>query len=273
MSDVLTERILYFSTLLLNPENFMRETGIVGDWKVFYSNPKELAVFLKSKITHNYEDSVRFTKKLQVFNGSFDSWLVSLVEQLDSELHEYKYKNVNCQHFFCTTRLLRANSRTFFDYKFSTALGKGNFYRSYLDCRVSKEDAYTIMATFKEVMFCLAETLFIVKRDTEGLAKLGLPTETEELKALLSKPLEELGQLFSWQDTKQGYYWWAERFLDQKESKFFNALLKFFQEFDPNLEYKKKPEEIFWQPAAAKEMLVFNKYVIGDHAPVEEPRF
>jgi hypothetical protein len=254
MSNAIVERVLYWTTAVLNPVDFEEYFGITHDWRELYKDKDKLAEIILFRLKEHSKSLLRKTSKQQVFKEPvFSYWLDDFARGLLEELEAYKPASLNPKTFFSRTRLARVNTKAYDDYAFSHATRRCYYHNSVGPSKLTKEEVREVIYTFLHVAKYVRDNLFVFKIDTERLDKLGLPQTTEELSKLLELPVEEISTLFRWKDTDQGYGWWASRYLDGSDEEFVDSVASFFKELDPNLVYnKKKVDKDPWKSSFIK---------------------
>ena len=208
---------IYLLTVVFNPEEIGWRTESYGkwreiskEWKNYYSkeNRQKLAELVLEDFAIKYKGS-----KIDpsCFTG-YEKDLEKFKNNLINEVNAYRYKTINKNTFFNTKRLYSC-VENFEDIGFGRCLLDHAYVTPE---KVTKEEMIMIIETFCCCFSTIAERLNKKEVRVKELEALGLPVTLTELKKVIESS-GDLGELFSWNKTQEGFLFWAKLFLDNKE--------------------------------------------------------
>jgi len=180
--------------------------------------------------------SKRLDKNDAVASSNF---LKACVPVFHRMVDNYRYKSINLPTFFNFKRFAEGFAEVGAEYpevggmKLHKALAESLFIARDTPFSVTKEQLKVLWETYVDVASVYFNTLSEPVKDLVMLERLGLPKETVELKELVTTT-EDLGDLFPWSKTKQGYLWWAKLYLD-KGDYYRSTVYGFLNELDSSL--------------------------------------
>jgi hypothetical protein len=210
------------------------------NWKEFYKeeNRSKVAELILVDLAERYKDPFKNNyvepEHFGDYTEDLETYRVKLLETLDS----YRYNRFSVKTFMNYTRLSEA-----------TVTLKNRDFASYLSdivflepTRITKEEMRLLVETYCYCFKYIATNLNKRFVNVEMLTKLGLSTEVNKLKEQLLV-CTELGELFPWKETEQGYLFWAKLYLEKSKS-FPNEVYLYLNKLHPELKMKTKKEEV-----------------------------
>jgi hypothetical protein len=203
------------------------------EWKGLYQNTRLVQSYVGSQLKSSA--IVSNAKKGYVFNDNFVKWLHDFCDYMLLEVDKLKIETVDVSKFFGVSRLTRVLNLCRSDRAFDLCM-RYCFYITSDSFKVKKEDLRLIISTFYETMCYLKQTLYNATKNEEMLKQLGLPLDTKELVSFVESS-SDLGEVFPWTKTPQGFAYWAGKYLDD-DFEYFKSLRAFLTLLDPEFEVK-----------------------------------
>ena len=97
---------------------------------------------------------------------------------------------------------------------------------------VTKDQIKLLWDTFVLACKAIQSSIDEHPKETQLLERLGLPTDTAQLKELLATTTEH-GELFPWGKTSQGFGYWATSFLEESTEEFQSKINRMINTLDP----------------------------------------
>jgi len=180
-----------------------------ADWVTWY---RERRTELVKMILSDFKKKFKGTKVLRASNFlGFGQGLHQYKSKMLKELQDYKINSIDKKKFFNFSRSLRATA-TLEDKGLAHCL---TYITTLYSSKMNKEEIELLLETFCYCFSWIASSLDDQEVNKEKLEELGLPTTVEELK-LLVETVRDLGELFDWHKTDNGFVWWATYYLRRK---------------------------------------------------------
>lgn len=205
------------------------------NWREYYTTRrKELAEMVLRDFTEKYR-KYSFPSP-DDWNGYEDD-LRLFENALIQSVNDYRFNTFDKSRFINYSRIEHVTSELK-DRRFANVLGDVGYLTTQ---KVTKEEMVAIIRTFCFCVDYIAKNLKKKVLKAEALTALELPVEVEELRKLVTE-CDSLGELFSWNKTEEGYYYWAAYFLDD-EKIFKRNVYRFLNGLHPDLKLPIEKEE------------------------------
>jgi hypothetical protein len=189
-------------------ENLTSWTEVNADWKKYYSTKEgrsEIASLALKDLSFRFKDRDLESEHFGDYKEDFASYISSLKKALE----EYKYNTSDKAVFFKGSRLASC-MEGIKEQSFKNILQDLTWVKSE---RLTKEELLWVIETYDEVFNYVADNINKRPVDVERLTRLELPVQVDELRELVLT-CENLGELFPWKKTQEGFRFWANVYLD-----------------------------------------------------------
>jgi hypothetical protein len=227
---------IYNLSVLYNPEIISWEDWeeVRHDW---YDQYKDNRVVVANKVLKAFEKKYKGTSRNTISPEAFGDYKKDLYKFRDlllQEVEEHYYKIIDKKKFFNYIRMERVTAQL-------SDLGLANCLRDHVyiePMRLSKEEIKELIKTFCYCFEYLADRINKKEINKEVLNQLGLPLVKEELQ-LLVETTNDLGELFNWNKTVQGFWWWADIYLKREKDSFKQNVYSYLESLHPDVSFPK----------------------------------
>ena len=221
-----------------NPTALCWETANLNNWRVVHENWREyysaekrhsIAEMALAELKTKYKKSKVNPESFNGYKKELEKFRLAFIE----EVKNYRYNSFN-KHTFINYKRLSRVSESLEDRPFANYLCDTVYIT---DDKITKNDMIAIIETFCYCFSYIADNLNKRAINLEQLNKLELPVEVEKLRELVE--LSNIGELFDWNKTEQGFIYWAKLYLD-KDFLFKERVYEYLNELHPEFKVIKE---------------------------------